>query len=370
VGEQPLERQVQPRQAVARRIPRLGQRRGEVDLLGDDVRRPVAHALRLDQHHQAVGRDEVEQHLLVVDEPRQPGLHAVEELALRQPVPLLASPRLGREQLLRPGAHPGPRQQLAGREERDLAERDGGALVVDPELVEPVDLVAPQVDAHRRVGGGGEDVDDGAAHGDLTAVLHLVLAPVAEADETRDEIGAVHHVALTDDDRIDLGVTQPLHQRSRRRHEHRRRAFGVTQVPQRLHPPAHRLDAGADPLERQGLPGREGHDRVGPEVEREVVGQPFGVAGGRNRHDEGSAFGHADERRERGRPSRFGHGQHGGAAAEHRFEGGIAGEQRGDGREWRGGEGREGRGCHAIGLGSSDVRGGAGGATVRSWWAR
>ncbi len=53
-----------------------------------------------------------------------------------------------------------------------------GPLVAHGEGRQPVDLVAPQVDADRRVGRGREDVDDAAAHGELPAVLDLVLAPV------------------------------------------------------------------------------------------------------------------------------------------------------------------------------------------------
>ena len=42
----------------------------------------------------AVAADEVEQHLLVLADPRQPRLHAVERLAVGQPLPLLATPGL------------------------------------------------------------------------------------------------------------------------------------------------------------------------------------------------------------------------------------------------------------------------------------
>ena len=54
-------------------------------------------------------------------------------------------------------------QQLAAREDLDLGEVGRRALVVHAELGEAVDLVAPQVDAHRHVGGRREHVDDRAA---------------------------------------------------------------------------------------------------------------------------------------------------------------------------------------------------------------
>ena len=56
-----------------------------------------------------------------------------------------------------------------------------------------------------RVGGGREHVDDRAAHGDLAAVLDLVLAAVAVAHEALDELGRVDLVADPDDDRLDVG---------------------------------------------------------------------------------------------------------------------------------------------------------------------
>ena len=119
--------------------------------------------------------------VLAVDEPRQPALHAVEQRALGEALPLLAAPRLGGDERGGPVAHVVGRDQLAGREDQRLGEVVGRALVVDAEAGQAVDLVAPQVDADRRVGGRREDVDDGAAAGELAAVLDELLAAVAEA---------------------------------------------------------------------------------------------------------------------------------------------------------------------------------------------
>ena len=69
----------------------------------------------------------------------------------------------------------------------DLVEVVGRALVVDPEPGQPVDLVAPQIDADRGVGGGREHVDDRTATGELAAVLDELLAAVAELDEPAPE---------------------------------------------------------------------------------------------------------------------------------------------------------------------------------------
>ena len=77
----------------------------------------------------------------------------------------------------------GRRQQLAAREDQRVGEVPVAALVRDREDREPIDLVAPEVDAHRMVGRRRVHVDDRSAHRDLAAPLDLVLPPVARADE-------------------------------------------------------------------------------------------------------------------------------------------------------------------------------------------
>ena len=142
-----------------------------------------------------------------------------------QALPLLAPPRLERDEPLGPLAHLVGGEQLAAPEDLDRVEVVGGALVGDGELGEPVDLVAPQVDAHGPVGGGREDVDDRAAHRHLAAVLDLLLAAVAGADELGDELVAVALLAGHDHhglDVLDVGP-EPLHQRPHRCDEHPRR---------------------------------------------------------------------------------------------------------------------------------------------------
>ena len=141
---------VQARERLVRvALPRRGQRLGQVVLLGEQVDGPVAHPARLDEHDLGARRQHVGQQLLVVGEPRQPALHAVEQRALGEALPLLAAPRLGADELRRPGPHLVGRDQLAGREDAHLGEVVDRALVVDAEAGQAVDLVAPQVDAHR-----------------------------------------------------------------------------------------------------------------------------------------------------------------------------------------------------------------------------
>ena len=125
--------------------------------------------------------------MLLGTQPRQPRLHAVEGLTVGEPLPLLRAPRLRPRELRRARLHLFGGQQLAHREDPRIVDADRRALIRDRELREPIDFIAPQVDADRVVGGRRVDVDDGAAHGKLTARLHLVLAAVAHRDELLDE---------------------------------------------------------------------------------------------------------------------------------------------------------------------------------------
>jgi hypothetical protein len=95
---------------------------------------PVAHPARLDEHDLGRLGEHVGEQLVVVDEPRQPALHAVE-----------VGPSARRSHCSRPhGSVPpagGPladvvgRHQLARGEDDDLVEVVGRALVVDAERV-------------------------------------------------------------------------------------------------------------------------------------------------------------------------------------------------------------------------------------------
>ena len=164
----------------------------------------------------------------------------------------------------RRGPHLVGGQQLAGREDPRLGDVVGGALVGDRERGQAVDLVAPEVDAHRMVVGRRVHVDDRAAHRDLAARLDLVLAPVAAGDEARDQLVAVDLVAGAHDDRLDLldVRAEALHQRPHRRDDDRGRRARPGGAPHHPQAPAHRLERRRDPLERQGLPRREQLDLV------------------------------------------------------------------------------------------------------------
>jgi hypothetical protein len=213
-------------------LPRRCERLREVVLLGEQVGGPIAHAAGFDEHHLGGVGEEIGEQLVVIDQPRHPRLHPVEMGALGEPLPLLAAPRLGRHQSGGALAHVGRGGELAGGEDERVLEVGDRALVVDGERREAVDLVAPQVDADRRVGGRREHVDDGAASCELAAVLHQLLATVAERDQPGGQLVGVDDRPGPYRDRFDVGGTGPelLEERAHAGHDHSWAAIGGREV--------------------------------------------------------------------------------------------------------------------------------------------
>ena len=161
-------------------------------------------------------------------------------------------------------------------------------LVAGVELGEPVHLVAPEVDPHRQVRRRRVDVDDPAPHGELAAVLDLVLTSVARAPRA----GATNSFWSTRSRRDTTTGTAASSTGPNRCNRARTgadddigRPRGVAQPPQQPQPPAHRRQLGADPFEGQGVPRREELDDVVPEERADVVAESLRVADGRC-HDE------------------------------------------------------------------------------------
>ena len=75
-----------------------------------------------------------------------------------------------------------------------------------------------------------------------------------------------------------------------------RAALGRAQPPQHLQPAAHRLHAGADPLERQRLPRGEQHHLAVGHVLHQVVVQLAGVGAGGAGDDQRPAVAQLGER--------------------------------------------------------------------------
>ena len=258
---------------IERRAPRLLERLGERGFLVEQLLRAVAQPPGFEQRDHRARGQQVGQQVLVGGEPRQPRLHPVEGLALRQPFPLLGAPLLRVDELGGAGAHVGGRQQLAHREDPGVGDRVGRSLVGDRELRQPVDLVAPEVDAHRVVGRRGIDVDDRPAHRELAARLHLVLAPVAHRHEPFDELVAVELVAGPDHDRLDVFDVraEPLHERAHRCDDDRGEMVAAgPQPPDHAQPAAHRLGrrrarvrTAASPTRGRARPRRRRGTRAG-----------------------------------------------------------------------------------------------------------
>ena len=96
--EQVLEAAVQPRHPGRIGAPSLGQPSRQVLFLGQDLAGPVSQPAGLDQDDRPVVRHQIGYHREPLDQPGPPRLHALEELAVGQSVPLFAAPGLARHQ--------------------------------------------------------------------------------------------------------------------------------------------------------------------------------------------------------------------------------------------------------------------------------
>ncbi len=298
VREQPVEVERESREvALPAGAPGHGERARQRCFLVEQFLGAVAHPLGFDEQHHRVVRQQIGQQVFAIGEPGQPRLHAVEHLTFGESFPLLAPPRLFRDQ--RGGAlpHVVRREQLPGREDVRLRNFVSRALVGNREGGEPVDLVAPQVDAHRMVVGRRVDVDDGPPYGHLAPRFHLVFAPVAAGDEARHQLVAIDLVPGPDHHRLDVLRVgpQPLHERPDRCDDHRR-GCSRSQPPHHPQAAAHRLQRRRHPFEGQGLPRREVLDVVGAEELHEVAHQALGLGPGRHRDEDRSPAGRARNR--------------------------------------------------------------------------
>ena len=327
-GQQPVVVHMQTGELFAGRSPGLGQRTGQVGLLGGDVGRPVPEPPRFQQHHQGIGAETVGDDLVGVDQPWQPRFHPVEELALRQALPLLPTPGAGGHQPLGRGPNRRHWPHLPSRKYLNLLPRLGGTLIGHRELGEAVNLIAPQIDADRAVGGRREHIHDGTPHREHAPVLHLHIAPVAPAGQVSGQLAQINPIARCHPHWLGIaGIKhQSLKQGPHRGHQNRRALLGVVELPDGLATPAHRLHSRADPLERQGLPRREQGDTA-VEHRRQVAGQALGVgSSGRGHHHWSAAVQLGDGGQHRSL-ARLGHGQRGVASSEHVDHRGLVSQQ-------------------------------------------
>ncbi len=345
MGQQALEGQVETGELLAVRAPGLGQRAGEGRLLVKQLRGPVAHAPGLDQDDEGVGGEEVDEQVLLGRQPGQPGLHAVEDEALAEALPLLAPPRRLTYQTAGPPADLLGGQQLAATEQLDTGQVVGGALVPDRELGETINLVSPQVDPHRRISRRTEHVNDRASNGELAPMLDLVFAPVAHGNQPGHQRRGIDLLAFLHDDRLDvLHVrAQPLQEGPNRGHQNLGKTIRMTlsaaaQPPHGTEPAAHGLHARADPLEGQGLPGGAHLDLLGAEERRQVLGQALGLGEGRDGYERGAPAGGLGDAGDGERPRRLRDSDDPGPEIPEAREGVIAAQQRKEGRQGRASE--------------------------------
>ena len=131
VGEQPVERKREARCLGIVDLRAPCDRKGPCErrLLVEQLLRAVAQAPRLDDRDERGRRQEIGQQVLVGGQPRQPRLHAVEGVALREPFPLLTAPGMLLEELARAGSDLLGRQQLPHRKDPRFVDLDRRALI-------------------------------------------------------------------------------------------------------------------------------------------------------------------------------------------------------------------------------------------------
>ena len=123
---------------------------------------------------------------------------------------------LGREPL-GPLPHRRGEQQLpARRRPQPVLGGPERALVGDGEEADLLDLVAPELDPHRVLLGGREDVEDAAADGELAALLDQVDPGVADVDQPLDQVVELGRVAGPRGHRLQVAEARHLRLQHRR----------------------------------------------------------------------------------------------------------------------------------------------------------
>ncbi len=248
------------------------------DLLG-----PVEGALGVDQHQQGVVGEVGGQGLEVVEQQRQQRLDPLDVEALGDLGEQVAGDRVLGGELAGPAPLGLAQANLAARPGLDLRQLGQGALAGHGEGADALDLVAPELDPDRVVLARGEEVDQPAPDGHLAAALDHVGAPVAGGDQPLQQLLQLDLVAPGHPHRVDRVQArgQRLHHRPGGHGQQAQSVLlGQAEPVEQAQAGGHRLGAGREPLVGQGLPGREGGGRIGPEERGGVGGQGLGVGGG------------------------------------------------------------------------------------------
>ena len=193
------------------------------------------------------------------------------------------------------GSHGVGDEQLAGGVNSDLVELHpgDGALISDAEGPDVGDLVAPELHTHGQLPRGREDVENAAAHREVTALGDNVHRGVAALHQLVLDLFEIH---LLIDGEVDGGygteaVLDGLHQRAYWRDNDPDPGFRLpqfagslpVQAAEHLHPLGDGLHVRGDALMRQGLPG--GHElHLVTQHGLELLGEILGLPGGRRDH--------------------------------------------------------------------------------------
>jgi hypothetical protein len=258
----------------------------------DEVMRPRPDPFRVAQQHMRADRHAVDQQLdavTAVQQGRGQRLHALDRNAFGELIEDLDEFRMLRGQLGRALAHVRCEEQLAtGRRPQPLDLVDG-ALVGDRERTDLLDLVAPELDAHRVLVGRREYVQQAAADGEFASLRHQVNAGIRQLGQLADHVVEVGARPSRKLDRFE--IAEPLELRLEYRAHGRDHdadrppgrvvEIGVREPTQDAEPPADRVRARRQPLVRQRLPRRVDSDLVGRQQVAEGRGQILGLAGRR-----------------------------------------------------------------------------------------
>ena len=185
-----------------------------------------AHALGVEHQHVAVRREQLDEHLHLVDERGSERLHPLDGHALGELVGDLRELRVLLAELGRLAAYVIGEQELAARRRPEPLHLVHRALVGDREAADLVDLVAEELHAQGVLLGRREDVDDATADGELATLLDQVDAGVRRTDEPAYDVLELDLLAGRQLDRLEVG--QPLdlglEHRADRRDHHLERA--------------------------------------------------------------------------------------------------------------------------------------------------
>ena len=129
---------------------------------------------------------------------------------------MLATPWLDGDKPPSPFAHRGIGPKFTSRVDDQRVEFTSRPLIGNREMVDAINLIAPHIDSNWRVGGGWEYVDDAAADGDLTPMLHLKLAVITHGHEISDKRRRIEVRTSGNPNRLEASSigAEPLQQRA------------------------------------------------------------------------------------------------------------------------------------------------------------